>query len=104
MPVLARIPFCSRADSPRTGAPMSATRPAMTRPAGRSGAKGAARPTLRALPQVHAVMEREDVRLAASRHGRRLVALLLRERLAALRGAVRSGKLDGAAPDGAIAA
>ena len=82
---------------------MSATRPVMIRGARRSGAKGAGRPALRGLPQVHAVMEREDVRLAADRHGRRLVAALLRERLATLREQVRSGKLDAAALDGAIA-
>jgi L-seryl-tRNA(Ser) seleniumtransferase len=75
----------------------------MTRGARRSAAKGAGRPALRGLPQVHAVMEREDVRLAADRHGRRLVAALLRERLATLREQVRSGKLDAAALDGAIA-
>ncbi len=82
---------------------MSATRPVMMRGARRSGAKGAGRPALRGLPQVHAVMEREDVRLAADRHGRRLVAALLRERLATLREQVRSGKLDAAALDGALA-
>ena len=82
---------------------MSATRPAMTRPAGRSGAKDSGRQPLRSLPQVHAVMEREDVRLAAARHGRRLVAALLRERLAALRGEIRSGALHDAALEGAIA-
>src|SRR6266446_6934887 len=103
MPVLARLPLCSRAHTPRSGAPMSATRPAMPRGAGRPGAKGADRPALRALPQVHAVMEREGVRLVADRHGRRLVATLLRERLATLREQVRSGKLDAAALDGAIA-
>jgi len=75
----------------------------MMRGARRSGAKGAGRPALRGLPQVHAVMEREDVRLAADRHGRRLVAALLRERLATLREQVRSGKLDAAALDGALA-
>ena len=74
---------------------MSATRTALTRPAARSGARGAGRPGLRALPQVNAVMEREDVRRAADRHGRRLIAALLRERLASLRGDIRSGRLDG---------
>jgi L-seryl-tRNA(Ser) seleniumtransferase len=82
---------------------MSATRPPLRAPAGRSGAKSAGRPAPRALPQVHAVMEREDVRLAADRHGRRLVAALLRERLAALRGEIRSGTLDAATLDGALA-
>ncbi len=82
---------------------MSTTRPAMTRPAGRTGPKGAGRPALRALPQVHAVMEREDVRRTADRHGRRLVTALLRERLATLRGDIRSGKLDAVALDSAIA-
>src|SRR5438034_850156 len=62
MPVLDRLPLCSRADSPRPGAPMSATRPAMTRPAGRSGAKDSGRQPLRSLPQVHAVIEREVAR------------------------------------------
>src|SRR5947208_1586368 len=95
MPALARLQDCSRAHSPRPGDPMSATRTALTRPAARSGARGAGRPGLRALPQVNAVMEREDVRRAADRHGRRLIAALLRERLASLRGDIRSGRLDG---------
>src|SRR5256885_363143 len=103
MPDLARLQVCSRADSPRPGGPMSATRPALRRTAGRSGAPGAGRPAPRALPQVNAVMEREDVREAADRHGRRLIATLLRERLAALRGDIRSGKLDEEALGRAIA-
>lgn len=47
-------------------------------PASRSASKAAGRAALRALPQVHAIMEREEVRQAAVRHGRALVAALVR--------------------------
>jgi L-seryl-tRNA(Ser) seleniumtransferase len=48
-------------------------------------------------------MEREEVRQAAARHGRRLVASLVRERLLTLRRRIRSGKLDAAALEAEVA-
>ena len=49
-------------------------------------------------------MEREDVRQAAARHGRALVAALVRERLDVLRREIRAGGLDGAALEAGLAA
>ncbi len=49
-------------------------------------------------------MEREDVRQAAARHGRALVAALVRERLDDLRRETRAGGLDGAALETGVAA
>src|SRR5213594_1382319 len=94
MPVPARLQLCARALSGLMGTPMPAARSAPARPAGRSPARNAVRAAWRALPQVNAVMEREETRAAASRHGRLLVTALVRERLSALRRQIRSGKLD----------
>src|SRR5215470_9989113 len=83
---------------------MSSTRPALSRRPGRSGARPADRPDARALPQVHAVMERADVRRAAESHGRPFVTALVRERLSSLRRLVRSGRMEAAALEAAVAA
>jgi L-seryl-tRNA(Ser) seleniumtransferase len=72
-------------------------------PASRSASKAAGRASLRALPQVHAIMEREEVRQAVVRHGRALVAALVRERLDGLRREVRAGRLDGPALETGVA-
>ena len=74
--------------------PMPASRTAPERSSRRAPARSAAREALRALPQVNAVMEREEARQEASRHGRRMVTALVRERLDALRKRIRSGALD----------
>src|SRR2546426_99194 len=94
MPVPARLQLCVRALSGPMGSPMPAARTAPARPSSRPPARTAARAAWRALPQVNAVMEREETRAAASRHGRPLVTSLVRERLDALRRQIRSGKLD----------
>src|SRR3989441_5877097 len=94
MPVPARLQLCARALSGPMGTTMPAARSVPARPAGRSPARNAVRAAWRALPQVNAVMEREETRAAASRHGRLLVNALVRERLSALRRQIRSGKLD----------
>src|SRR5262245_61750937 len=77
--------------------PMAASRTAPEHSISRAPARSAAREALRALPQVNAVMEREEVRQEAARHGRRLVTALVRERLDALRKRIRSGALDASA-------
>src|SRR6266545_3401615 len=74
--------------------PMPGSRTVTERSSNRAPARSAARGALRALPQVHAVMEREEARLEASRHGRRIVTALVRERLDTLRRQVRSGSLQ----------
>src|SRR2546425_8423454 len=94
MPVPARLQLCARALSGPMGTPMPAARTPPARPSSRPPARTAARAAWRALPQVNAVMEREDTRAAASRHGRPLVTALVRERLDALRRQIRSGKVD----------
>src|SRR5881296_455888 len=94
MPVPARLQLCARALSGPMGTTMPAARSAPARPAGRPPARNTVRAAWRALPQVNAVMEREETRAAASRHGRLLVTALVRERLSALRRQIRSGKLD----------
>ncbi|MBI1950932.1 MAG: L-seryl-tRNA(Sec) selenium transferase, partial [Acidobacteria bacterium] len=90
---------------------MSSSRPSSSRsssefpaapPRGRAPASGRASP--RALPQVNAVMERGEVQQAAARHGRALVAALVRERLDVLRRGIRAGGLDGAALEAGVAA
>ncbi len=90
---------------------MSSSRPSSSRPSsgpraatlrGRGLAAGRASP--RALPQVNQVMEREDVRQSTARHGRALVAALVRERLDVLRRETRAGRLDGAALEAGVAA
>jgi L-seryl-tRNA(Ser) seleniumtransferase len=48
-------------------------------------------------------MDQEPVRRAAARHGRRLAAALVRERLDTLRRQIRSGKLDRAALEAEVA-
>jgi L-seryl-tRNA(Ser) seleniumtransferase len=83
---------------------MTAPRSAATRPAGRPAAKDARGALLRSLPQVHAVMEQEELRRAAEEQGRGLVAALVRERLAELRRRIRSGALDAGDVSGVIAA
>src|SRR5437867_13038555 len=84
------------------GTPMPRTRPAPGRPAARDTRRTAS-PNLRRVPQVHAVLELPDVRQAASRHGRRLVTHLVRERLETLRRQTRSGKMTSADLEAAIA-
>ncbi len=88
-------------------APRAAKR-APVRPAGRSsasrpsGAPGA-REALRSLPQMDRLMEREEVREVAGRHGRDLVRALLRGRLQGLRGMIRAQSLDAKALDVCLA-
>src|SRR5437867_1830212 len=94
MPVPARLQLCARALSGPMGSTVPAARRAPARRAGRPPARNTVRAAWRALPQVNAVMEREETRAAASRHGRLLVTALVRERLSALRRQIRSGKLD----------
>jgi L-seryl-tRNA(Ser) seleniumtransferase len=65
-------------------------------PSSRKVAPTAVRAAPRSIPQVHAVMERDDLRQAAERHGRALIASLVRERLLDLRRRTVGGKLDGA--------
>src|SRR5256712_5896348 len=103
MPVPARLQLCVRALSGPMGTPMPAARTAPARPSSRPPARTAARAAWRALPQVNAVMEREETRAAASRHGRPLVTSLVRERLDALRRRIRSGKLDAEAVQAEVA-
>ncbi|HKB08627.1 MAG TPA: L-seryl-tRNA(Sec) selenium transferase, partial [Candidatus Polarisedimenticolia bacterium] len=76
---------------------MPASRTAPERSSRRAPARSATREALRALPQVNAVMEREEARQEAARHGRRIVTALVRERLDALRTRIRSGSLDASA-------
>ncbi len=86
---------------------MPASKSASKTVSGRAPRRAAARTSdpaaLRALPQVHALLERDDLRLAAQRHGRALVAGLVRERLDALRRDVRAGRADGSAIDSELA-
>ena len=70
-------------------------------PSSRTAAKAVG---ARALPQVNAVLEREEVRQAADRHGRALITALVRERLDGLRREVRAGRLDGTALEAGVAA
>jgi len=81
---------------------MSAIRSALSRRGGRPGPRGADRPDPRVLPQVHAVLEREEVRRVVERHGRPFVTALARERLTALRRLVRTGRMDAAALGSAV--
>jgi L-seryl-tRNA(Ser) seleniumtransferase len=60
----------------------------------RAGGPISGREALRSLPQMHQVLEREDVRQVGARHGRALVAALVRDRLQELRGMIRSRALD----------
>jgi L-seryl-tRNA(Ser) seleniumtransferase len=82
---------------------MSRTRSAARRSAAPALRRTVAPGLLRSVPQVHAVLELPDTRQAASRHGRRLVTLLVRERLETLRRQVRSGAIGAADLDTAIA-
>jgi len=86
---------------------MPASKSAPRAVTGRSPSRVSARPAsaavLRALPQVHAVLEREDVRRAADRHGRALVTGLVRERLAAVRKDIRMGRLNASAIEAQVA-
>ncbi|PYT10759.1 MAG: L-seryl-tRNA(Sec) selenium transferase [Acidobacteria bacterium] len=66
-------------------------------------ARQAGSTALRVLPQVHAVLERDELRQAAERHGRALVTGLVRERLDALRRDVRAGRTGGAAVESELA-
>src|SRR3989442_418485 len=68
MPVPARLQLCARALSGPMGTTMPAARSAPARPAGRSPARNTDRAAWRALPQVHALIEREETQAAASRH------------------------------------
>jgi L-seryl-tRNA(Ser) seleniumtransferase len=58
---------------------------------------------LRRLPQMSELLEAPETRLAASRHGRGLVATLLRERLSALRAAARDRTMGEAEVAAAVA-
>ncbi|HEU4400463.1 MAG TPA: L-seryl-tRNA(Sec) selenium transferase [Candidatus Polarisedimenticolia bacterium] len=64
------------------------------RPARGPSRAGEGRRTVRAIPPMDAVLARQDVAPAVTRHGRPLVAALLRERLAALRRLVIGGSLQ----------
>ncbi len=70
-------------------------------PSSRTAAKAVG---VRVLPQVNAVLEREEVRQAAARHGRALITALVRERLDGLRRGARAGRLDGTALEAGVAA
>ncbi|MEK7284096.1 MAG: L-seryl-tRNA(Sec) selenium transferase [Acidobacteriota bacterium] len=70
-------------------------------PSSRAAAKAVG---ARALPQVNAVLEREEVRQAAALHGRALITTLVRERLDGLRREARAGRLDGTALEAGVAA
>jgi L-seryl-tRNA(Ser) seleniumtransferase len=61
-----------------------------------SSRKAAVRAAPRSIPQVDAVMELEAMRQASARHGRALIASLVRERLLDVRRRVVGGKLDAA--------
>ena len=70
-------------------------------PSSRTAAKAVG---ARALPQVNAVLEHEEVRQAADLHGRALITALARERLDGLRREARAGRLGGTALEAAVAA
>ncbi len=63
-----------------------------------------AREALRTIPQVDDLLRRDDVRAAVERHGATLALALLRERLDALRSAIRAGGPLSADLPGALAA
>src|SRR2546425_6290061 len=96
-----------RAASRRARDPMPASRSASKTVSGRAPrgttARQAGSTALRVLPQVHAVLQRDELRQAAERHGRALVTGLVRERLDALRREVRAGRTDGAAVESELA-
>src|SRR5882672_7866108 len=58
-----------------------------------SVSKGISASLLRSLPQVHQALESEEMRAATSRHGRGLVAVLLRDRLDWIRKEARARRL-----------
>src|SRR2546425_6367373 len=85
----ARLQLRARQDplgaaSPEGKDTMAASKSASRAVPGRAPRRTPARPAgaaaLRVLPQVHAILEREEVRRTADRHGRALVAGLVRER------------------------
>src|SRR2546427_3747811 len=96
-----------RAVSRRARDPMPASRSASKTVSDRAPrgttARQAGSTALRVLPQVHAVLQRDELRQAAERHGRALVTGLGRERLDALRREVRAGGTDGAAVESELA-